>query len=202
MLQNRMRVDTMNHRIKRRNAFHPSLTEASLEERVVLASGTVPLTPPPAPPPVYSRILVGGPVHWRTAKQLRAAYAHQARIETLLLQNVVGREITQFYVSHPAPTAQQLSTLKANVQGTVDAAALVLTSQTSLLPGSRARLVPGIQSALVGTTPHSLATRLNTILSSTRFTASAPRLVTAISRQIALLPRGVNQCQQLPGQSV
>jgi len=109
----------MDNRSKRRNAFHPSLTEAKLEERLVLNAGVSAVTPPPAPPPVYSNILVGHAVAGQTVRALRVNYAHEARVEALLLRNVVGREITQFYASHPSPTAQQLSNLSASVQGTV-----------------------------------------------------------------------------------
>jgi hypothetical protein len=52
----------MINRMNKQRAFHPSVTEARLEERMALSSIGNVLTPPPAPPPFYSPILIRNPV--------------------------------------------------------------------------------------------------------------------------------------------
>jgi hypothetical protein len=70
-------VSTMNTRFKKRNAIHPSVTEAGLEERLVLSSTAV--TPAPGPPPVFSRILIGNARPHHTRKHL---HAHALKAQT------------------------------------------------------------------------------------------------------------------------
>jgi len=117
----------MNAQFTNRNAFRPSVTDARLEERVALSSTAV--TPPPAPLPVFSRILIGHARPWHTLRQLRADYAHQARVAALVLRNEIAYRVDQLYVNGSVPTAQQLADFNASAQGAVDGAALRLSSQ-------------------------------------------------------------------------
>jgi hypothetical protein len=177
-----MRLSTMTNFTKKRTAFRPSVVDSKLEDRLVLsgASAAVSVAPVAAPPPVPSSVLISRPAAWKSVVQLRAAYKHQAQLETLDLRNIVGGEVEQLYASGAVPTSQQLIDLNATVQGTIDAAALQLSSQASLLPGSGGRLVPAIQNTLLG----SLAGRLGSDFQSGGDTVTGVRLQSVMARQI------------------
>jgi hypothetical protein len=178
----------MTTRMMKRNAFNPSVTEARLEERLVLSSTSSALTPAPAPPPVFSNILIGHARPWRNVAQLRAAYAREGRIAALELRNEVAREISQMSANGSLSSAQRRADLSASVQGAVDATALQLTSQAALLPRANASLVPSIQNSLLGSGSRSLSSRLSSIIQSTGGAGSVVRLQSAISRAISVMP--------------
>ena len=104
----------MTNRMNKRFAFHPSVAEAQLEERVVLSSTATVVTPPPAPPPVYSAVIIHDVAPWKTVKQLRAAYAHQVKLATLDLRNQVASGIQQLFANGSVPTSQQLNDFNAS----------------------------------------------------------------------------------------
>jgi hypothetical protein len=178
--------------MNKRFAFHPSVAEAMLEERLVLSSTGSVLTPPPAPPPVYSAIVIHSLTAWKTVKQLRTAYTHQLKLATLDLRNEVASEIQQLYANGSVPTSQQLSDLNTSVRGALDATALRLSSQAALLPGSGTRLVPAIQNSLLGPGSKSLSSELSSLLQSGRDTVSAGRLQSALGRAIMLAPNQIS----------
>ncbi|MGO9462780.1 MAG: hypothetical protein ACLQVF_01265, partial [Isosphaeraceae bacterium] len=179
-------------RRRNRTAFHPSVTEATLENRLVLSSASTVVTPPPAPPPVYSAVVIRGPVQWTTVGQLRTAYAGQVQLATLDLRNAAALQIRELYANGSDPTTQQLADFNASLQGTIDATALQLSSQASLLPGSATRLVPAIQNSLLGSSSTSLSSVLSSALKSSRNTGSAPRLQSVIGQDIVdFLPRRI-----------
>jgi len=180
----------MNNRMKKRIAFHPSATEAPLEERRLLSStsAVVSRTPPAAPPPLFSSAVIISPMHWTTERQLRTAFARQVQLATLDLRNAVAREVRQLFANGSVPTPQQLTDFNATVQGAIDATALRVSTQASLLPGAGTRLVPAIQNALLGSGSKSLSSELSSALQSARNTGSALRLQYLLGRQIILVP--------------
>ena len=112
----------MNARMKNRTAFRPSVTDASLENRLVLTAGSaVPAAPPPAPPPVQASVVMHDPTLLAHVRQIRANDAHQAQSATLEKRNEVARD-----------TALQPS------------------SQARLLPRSTSTQVPAVQTSLSG----------------------------------------------------
>ena len=178
----------MRNRIRRMTAFRPSISESTLEYRLVLSSVAV---VPPAAPPVASSIVIPSPRPWKTLGQLRANFARNAEVAMVELRSGIGREIQQLFANGTVPTSQQISDLNANVQGALDATALRLSSQAALLPGSAAGLVPAIQNSLLGSGSRSLSSVLSSALQSGRNTASAVTLQTAFARQFATAPRQI-----------
>jgi hypothetical protein len=188
------------NRIKKRIAFRPSVSESQLEERWVpstagavdaastTTSASAVATPLAAPPPVSSSLVIGSASSWTNVRQLRAAYAREAKLAALDLRNGVADQVQQLFANGSAPTAQQLTNLSANIQGALDATALQLSSQASLLPASSARLVPKIQTSLLGAGSKSLSSELSSVLQSSRNTASALTLQKALGRIIAQTP--------------
>jgi hypothetical protein len=164
-----------------------------LENRLVLASASVGSPAPlPAPPPVPSNVVILSPTALQTVRQIRADYTRQVQLATLDLRNVVAQQVRQLYANGAVPTSQQLANLTAGVEGAVDAAALQLSSQAALLPGSAMRLVPAIQNALLGSNSNSLSSMLNAALQSSRNTASVASLQAAIGRAITTVPTQIN----------
>jgi hypothetical protein len=107
------------------------------------------------------------------------------------LRQFVTSQVATLY-SNPANlgadgrlTAQALSGLQNSLNGALDAAAIGLSSQASLLPGaSTGTLVSDIQNNLLGTQGSSLASRIASQLGSGRFGRSQSALANAINRQI------------------
>jgi hypothetical protein len=178
-------------RIKKRVSFCPSTTEARLEERIVLSSASS-VTPPAAPPPFFSSVVIGNPSPAKTVAQLRNAYKRDVALTTVNLRSAFANEIGQLYANGNVPTQQQLTDFNANLQGALDATALQLSTQASLLPGSGTRLVSGIQNALLGSGSTSLSSQLSSVLQSNRNTASALKLQSAFARDIIATPRQIN----------
>lgn len=189
---------------KKRTAFRPSVTEASLEERLAL-SGTAtaaadstagPLitqvmpittpgvTPPPAAPPFNPGVTVVRAHHGLTAAHLRAAYARQVRAAMADLRSAIRNDARQLQANGSTPTAQQLADFNAMVSGALDATALRLTSAAALLPNAGSRLIPAIQNALLGSGSSSLTSRLSALAQSGRLSGSTGALQSAITQQI------------------
>jgi hypothetical protein len=199
-------VCSIMNRIKKRIAFRPSVSGSQLEERCVpstagavdapttISSATAVATPLAAPPPVSSSLVIGSATPWTSVRQLRAAYTREVKLSMLDLRNAVADQVQQLFANGSTPTAQQMANLAANIQGSVDATALQLSSQASLLPASSARLVPKIQTSLLGAGSKTLSSELNSVLNSSGNTGSAQTLQRALGRVISLTP------QQLSGQ--
>ena len=138
---------------------------------------------------IYSPIVISNAAPWRTVRQLRHAYTRQVKLAALDLRNAVATDIQQLYADNNGdPTSQQMANLTASVEGAVDATALQLSSEASLLPASSNRLVPAIQNSLLGSGSRSLATTLNSILQSAGNTATAQQLQRTLGRVIAMAP--------------
>ncbi len=171
-------------------SFRPSLSDSKLEDRLVLSSITA--APLAAPPPVPSAVVISSPAPFRTFGQLRATMAHEVQIATLDLRNGVGHEIQQLFANGSVPTTQQMNDFNATVQGTLNATALRLSSQASLLPGAGTSLVPAIQNAVLGSGSRSLSSELSSLLQSGRNTGSAVRLQSVFARAIMQSPSQID----------
>jgi hypothetical protein len=146
---------------------------------MVLSSATaVPLTPPPAPPPMSLMSL-----RLQTA-QLRANYVRQFQAASADLKSAVRADVAQLFANGAAPTAQQMANFNAQLAGAVDATAFRLSSQAALLPNSSARLVPAIQNSLLGSAPNTLVSRMNALVNSSAVNGSAQTLQSALVTQI------------------
>ena len=178
-------------RLKKRFGFCPSTIDARLEQRIVLSSANS-VTPLAAPPPFFSSVVIGNPSPAKTVAQLRNAYTREVALTTVNLRSAFANEIDQLYANGNVPTQQQLTDFNANLQGALDATALQLSSQASLLPGSGTRLLSGIQNALLGSGPTSLSSQLSSVLQSSRNTASALKLQSAFARDIIATPRQIS----------
>jgi len=209
----------MTHDQKKRKAFRPALSDASLEDRVVLATITGPtsgalitigsgpnafvqrigpltpalatsLTPPPASPPFTPGVTLGT----LTAAQLRTALAQQIQAASTSLNSAVAAQVRQLFTRGVALTPQQMSNLQATIGGLVNATALRLSTQASLLPGGATRLAPAIQNALLGSGANSLTSRLTSLIQSqaNRVNVSVPALQSAVARQIGLATQSNN----------
>ena len=181
----------MNNRTRKRIAFRPSLVDPTLEDRLVLSSITA--APLAAPPPVPSAVVISSPAPFRTVGQLRTTMAHEVQIATLDLRNGVAHEIQQLFANGSVPTAQQMNDFNATVQGVLNATALGLSSQASLLPGAGTSLVPAIQNAVLGSGSRSLSSELSSLLQSDRNAGSAVRLQSVFARAIMQSPTLINR---------
>ena len=182
----------MSNANRKRTWFRPSVTEARLEERLVLSSGTgvtavanpavvqvipspvyaeLDLTPPPAAPPVSAAVARARASHKLTVRQLRADYTKQVRAAARDLRSAIKADIAQLYANGSTPTAQQLADFKASAAGAVNATALRLSTQAALLPDS-ARLVSAVQNEVLGSGAKSLASRLVSLAQSGKLSGS------------------------------
>jgi hypothetical protein len=137
------------------------------------------MTPPPAAPPVSARVFRAE--HHLTVRKLRAAYAKQVRTATRDLKAAIRADIAQLNASGTAPTAQQMADFQASVAGALDATALRLSTQASLLPNSAAQLVPAIQNGILGSSSTSLASRLTALMNSGQLAGSARSLTQVLN---------------------
>ena len=161
------------------------MNEARLEERLVLSSGTTAVvTPPPAPAPFFSRVPFDRGGHRLTVAELRHAYDQQVRSATTALRREMKAEVQQLRANGSTATSQQLADFDATMAGAINATALSLSSQASLLPNSATRLVPAIQNTLLGSGPNSLVSRLSTVTQSSQDNGTLANLQSVLSRQI------------------
>ncbi len=178
----------MRNRIRRMATFRPSLSESTLERRLVLSSVAA---APAAAPPIASSDVIASPRAWQTLGQLRTTLIRDAKVAMVEARSGIGAEIQQLFDNGTVPTSQQLSDLNAKVQGALDATALRISSQASLLPGSATGLVPAIQNAMLGSDSRSLSSVLSSDLQLGRDPASSRELQTAFARQFATTARQI-----------
>ena len=192
----------MSNAKKKRVSFRPSVTETRLEQRLVLSSGTgvtavanpavvqvipspvyaeLDLTPPPAAPPVSAAVARARAAHKLTIRQLRADYTKQVRAAARDLRSAIKADIAQLYAGGATPTAQQLADFKAGAAGAVNATALRLSTQASLLPNST-RLVSAVQNEVLGSGAGSLASRLVSLAQSGKLSGSTAASSRALAR--------------------
>ncbi len=200
---------------RKRFAFRPSVSESSLEERLVLSTGTgtggpviVELSPPtatappgvapaPAPPPISPHVaralLATTTPHLKLAK-IHKLYNQQLRAATRDLRTAIAAQVGQLYANGATPTAQQVADFNASIAGALDATALRLTTQSSLLPGAGTRLVPAIQNTLLGSGPRSLITRLSNLVQSGQLSGTSGASARALTRLLNTTSRtGISQ---------
>jgi hypothetical protein len=141
----------MNNRTKRRVVCCPSMTDAKLEERLVLSAAT----PPPALAPFFSAVSIGNPIHARTAVQLRLAHTRMSELAT-----VVRRDAVAFDTA-------------AIGQRAVHATATVLSHPSALRAGSAQRVLTILPGALMGSSLTSAPTDPTAVGSSDDNTVSS-----------------------------
>jgi hypothetical protein len=118
-------------------------------------------------------------------QQLRSAYIRQFQAELTQLRHTVNADVGRLY-ANGRPTAQTISnTLNAKVRGAVDAMALQVVSQASLLPQSSNSLVPTLLNNLLGAVGSSLSNSLSSIALSPANNVSAIALQDALSNEIS-----------------
>jgi len=188
---------------RKRFAFRPMVTESRLECRLVLDGATSAaaavaspmvlvvapptqlapdgVTPAPAPSPISASAAarLSRPL---TVASLRKDYAKQVRAAARDLRSAIQTQLGQLYANGATPTAQQLADFNASVAGALNATALRLSVQASLLPNSGARLVPAIQNAILGSGPRSLASRLTSLAQSGNLSGSTGTSTRALTR--------------------
>ncbi len=167
----------------KRIAFRPSLMDATLEQRTVLSSGgtaaAIAATPPPAPAPVGPAI-----VHRAVLSHLDSQLRRELKTTSSDLRKVLKAEIRNTYADRSSPVASRQANLHAFVAGAVDATALVISSEASVIIGSGSTLVPTIQNTLVGSSPSSLASQLNAALQSPQNMASPLTLQSTVATAV------------------
>jgi len=162
-----------------RFAFRPTLNEGVLEERVVLNGAR--MIHALATTQVQTGATTG--VGNVTVRQLYSSYLQQLRSATENLKLYVNNQVALLY-QNGQPTAQQRTDFNANVQGAINATALQLSSQYSLLPNASRRLLPTIQNALLGSGRNSLSSQIQNIAQSDRLSRSGLTLQNAMDRRI------------------
>jgi hypothetical protein len=166
---------------KNRFTFRPALGGSSLEERVVL-NGSQPAQVVAAAHQVTPLQTQAGAATL-TLQQIRSAYGQQFRAAIQQLRASINAQVAQLYANGQRPTAAQLAAFNANVAGALDATALRLSSQYSLLPGTTSRLVANLQNSLLGSQRTSLASQITNLANSSRFNGSQTVLNNAINQR-------------------
>ncbi|MFO0949810.1 MAG: hypothetical protein U0835_01390 [Isosphaeraceae bacterium] len=162
---------------KQRVGFRPTVNEASLEGRVVMASGVASAMQQAA---AVARFTAPpfNPAQTVTAydlAQTRSAYGQAFHTAYNNYRWYVTAQINQLY-ANGRPTSQQFADFKNNVSGAANALALNLSSQYALLPATSQRLVPNLQSSLLGNGRNSLASQVNNLQFGSRNALSARNL--------------------------
>ncbi len=195
---------------KKRFRFRPGLDDSKLEERVVLStatpqvyvltpsaeSSTAAMTPAPAASPVSAQVAArqaalqaGALAHPLTVPRLRTAYRQQVHAATRDLRAAIRSGVQQLYANGSTPTAQQVANFNASVGGALNATALRLATQASLLPNGGSRLVPVLENRLLGSGASSLASRLTSLASSGRLVRANGILSPALNNLTTLSAR-------------
>ncbi len=181
-------------------AYRPSMIDSTLETRVVLSGSTIVagespavlelkpsaiyaelgLTPPPAAPPISPALARELASHKLPVQMVRKAFQQQVHVATQDLRTAIQSQISQLYANGNTPTAQQLTDFQASIAGALNATALRLSTQASLLPRST-NLVTKIQNSILGTGANSLSTRLTTLAESGKLSGTTGVSSTALS---------------------
>jgi hypothetical protein len=160
---------------KNRTAFRPTLGEIRLEERVVLNGATTAAQVAAFQTRAAARAQAHADL--ATLRQARITANQHLRAASRATRAFVQNQITALYADpnnldfRGRPTTAALANLKANIHGALDATALQLSTQASLLPGST-NLVGGLQNSLLGAQRNSLTSRLDRLIDSGRVTRS------------------------------
>ena len=151
---------------RKRNAFHPDLNRASLEERLVLSV-----------PPGFTFVTP------QQALQFRAAFGRVLRSTEFGVRTEIQAQARQLFASG-TPTAQQLADFEANADGTILAGTNAIANMFALLPGSQRQLVPGTARALLASSQNSLLSRVHNVVANSSDTSSVTSLETALTRNV------------------
>jgi hypothetical protein len=191
---------------RRRSSFRPCAWDSTLEERIALST----LAAAASAGRVHAAAAISAAADIRAERiearahaeaqaradraarradvaetaQVRVAYNQQLRAAVTDLRNAIRSDINQAYANGPLVTSQQRADLNAMIGGAIDATALRLTAQASLLPASQTRLIPSLQTSLLG--PFGLTGRVNAAINSSRLDTSPQRLDLAITRGLML----------------
>lgn len=155
---------------KKSRAFRPSLDNSGLETRVVLNGATV------------STGAIVAAQNAMERRQVLNALRNQLRNTSSNLRGLITSQIGQL-LANGIPTAQQRADFNALVAGELFGTAFQLSSQAGLLPGS-SRLVSRVQQSLLGNSPRSLLTRLETIPVTAGANATARTIQLSLSRAV------------------
>lgn len=175
---------------KAKHAFRPTMNQKTLEERVVMsasASADLIFTRPP---------VAMGAVNVRSfnSPQIAQAYRVQFRQASQALRRAIRMEANQL-LANGTPDQQAIENFNASVQGAINATALRVASQASLLPNASNRILPQLERALLGNGPNSLTTQLQQITSQDVNRFPRPDVVVrggAQARAVANTPDAVN----------
>lgn len=184
-------------KVRRGLRFRPSVSESTLEDRVALSSFAARLSgavnirflqqsrPAPLAQISASSSRAQALIQAQQTRQMRIStrqfrdiFIRQFHTALRDLRSMINAQSAQLFASG-TPTPQQLTDFNQFVNGAVNAAAFRVSSLAALLPGSSARLVPGIQQAFLGSGPASLVSRI-------QFIATNPNLTTSTALQNAL----------------
>jgi len=178
---------------KNRIAFRPTLDSGPLEERVVLdaTSASIGSLIGAQIASQLGQAARPGAGPLAQARQLNTLYRQQFRDAQTGLQQYITNQVSAAY-SDPANmgangrlTTQARANLENNLDGAINATALRLSAQTSLLPGATNRnLVSNLQTSILGSQANSLASRIASQIGSGRVAGSASALTNAINRQV------------------
>jgi|GEM_PF-5158900 len=190
-----VRVSTMSPNPRnRRIAFRPTLGDIRLEERVVMNGAATMIgtmaasvaTPPTTGNVQANQTGLGN----LTARQIRNAFRQQIGLAQNSLRQFARDQVNAMFSNaanfgaNGRPTAQALADFNAGVAGAINATALRLSAQASLLPGASRRVLPVLQNSLLGSGSNSLASRLTSLGNSRRALNSPVAFENAINRQI------------------
>src|SRR4051794_18204370 len=106
---------------KKRRAFQPSLADAGLEERVVLATGTGfrnAFASGGVPVAQFLRAQVAASS--QATQQLRANFLRQFNVASTALQRSIRADAAQLF-ANGRPTAQQIADFNARTAGAINA---------------------------------------------------------------------------------
>jgi hypothetical protein len=178
---------TMSHRPrKNRHAFRPTVGDTCLEDRLVLNAASV------AAAPVVTVVLTGATrvgqngtgVGNLSLRQIRLALRQQMAATFNTLHQHVNNQVAAMFANpanlvHGQLTPQARRALAANISGAIDAAALRLSAQSSLLPGAGARLVPMLQNELLSPARRSLSSQVTRLATTARSRAGLQNALVA-----------------------
>lgn len=187
----------MKSRKKDRNAlrFRPSMSESSLESRVVLSSfarmsGPVNIRFLQVGAPGPAARISGAGIRAQAAIHAQQANAQQFRQSRVMIRQLRQNFIGQFHTAlkdlrtmiraqsaqlfaNGTPTAQQIVDFNQFLNGAINATAFRVSSMAALLPGASTGLVPRIQQSFLGTGPTSLVSRIQSMVNNPRITTAA-----------------------------
>jgi hypothetical protein len=184
--------NTMNrtNRNRKRNAFQPTLADAALEQRLEMsgaagepvAASAIPTMPAPAPAPVSVAIVTRA-----QGAHLRAELVKEYQHDGKDLRKALDTDVRQLSVNHD-PTPVQVSDVASSVAGAVDATALVMANQATVLGQATTGLFSMIQNSLLSPSPFGTINRLDSFIYTARdgaTSSSSPGALSFVTNLVA-----------------